>query len=594
MVLTQNPDSDTYLLRFFQPKDLIYFGMTSKEARVLVRSHPIYLELIRLKFDKHMHRFDSYEIIASYYIHGMTNLITQHKLDHHRAVRLAAQHGHLDLLQFLYGAKHFPLATFSFHDVDTMRGVVQIIIRLGHYHITKWLAEIDIIDHWLAPTTICQVTPHAPELHMLCCNTIKNLAIEGNLLMLQHYSQTYSYFYSCWRTILEHAFAHGHINILDWLLDFVTKKKHGVLPTIKSHVLLNLPHQFSAPLLAWYWDNYDKFPINLYLYSQDIAILDQLHTCIHMTDNSWVIGDIIRHTILAGNLDLLKWLYDKNPYQEYIQQNAYSVLFQLISNNHLPMLIWLMETTPTITYNEYLVNIAIKTGHLSIIKWFWSKKPHLRMRNQSDSGHMYQTAYHGYLHILAWLKEHQLLSDTTNRDIMHGAISGGHLDIIKWLGQEIITKIFTDPLMQEPILKAIIKYGRVNILALLYEYNLITAELITKFATYFAVEKDEHNYLDIYPMVRWLADKFEHFDLYHVLHKIIDASIVVGNGSEKVRRLGDEFSEVLCRAISLGEWHVVQWVYERQSNHILSLNLKQKLDQYQNIINNIPEDTKHI
>ena len=45
MTLTSNPDTDAYLIKFFKPKNLIYFGMISKEARNMVRACPIYLEL---------------------------------------------------------------------------------------------------------------------------------------------------------------------------------------------------------------------------------------------------------------------------------------------------------------------------------------------------------------------------------------------------------------------------------------------------------------------------------------------------------------------------------------------------------------------
>ena len=72
-------------MQFLLPKDLIQFGAVDKLANKVVKASVIYAELLRLRFDKHLYRFDSYEIIQYYYEHGMINLTAQHRFDHYRA-----------------------------------------------------------------------------------------------------------------------------------------------------------------------------------------------------------------------------------------------------------------------------------------------------------------------------------------------------------------------------------------------------------------------------------------------------------------------------------------------------------------------------
>lgn len=527
MVLTSNPDTDSYLILFFRPRELIHFGMVSKQTRNLVRKSLIYLELLQLKFDKNLYPFDSYEIIKQYYKHNMICLISQHKFDHHRAVIYAVKYGNLDLLKLIFQTKsiHFPLAIHSLRNTDIIERALTLASARNYHHILKWFADVGIIDNWYMPQKVYDAAVGSSISFIVLQNFVRYISDRNDLSVLRYLEKTYDNFISnYWQDILEHAFEHGHFDTLNWLSNVVKT----VLSQSEMVFNIELPYEPEEPtiiisLVKWFQDHQHQFPNHLKLRYHNICthaqidILEQIYAQMVEVDTN-----IFDGTIASCNLDALKWTYDKNS--RYVKQHIGEIMARAVSYNYLHVADWLLSICGQILHDKSFRLNTISQGNILFLEWFHTNKIHINPHAQC----LYQCANRGYIHVLAWLKSHQLLTRYEYTFIIRGTIIGGQSEILKWVDRTNLKKCVS---INTDLFALAIQFCRIPILDLFVEYRLIKQELINcsaylLYATPFIISPNS------YLVISWWHKQGYPIDLLHILS---------------------------C-AIILDMWHIAEWI----------------------------------
>ncbi len=293
----------------------------------------------------------------------MINLIAQHKFDHYQAVIIAARYGHLDFLKLIYQSRSFPYASYSLKSNKVGRAALKAAITNHQYHITEWFAQIGLIDNYLCPRTI--------------------------------YTQPIS---QCDQYYLHH-------DILDWLLNIVG----GEFPEKHSSVTVSLSlslSTFSTELIEWYERNRDKFPHALTLRLAHIClhgrldILAQIHHLI--SDN---IDDLLPDIMHGGNLATIQWFYHKEEYHDQFQWLIDTMIDYATLNDHFHILKRLVDTVGAKVNNKRIANRAIANGNIQILEWLWVRNALRRY----DTDVIEIASTRSYIHVLAWLRTHELL-----------------------------------------------------------------------------------------------------------------------------------------------------------------------------------------
>lgn len=537
MTLTINPDINAYLIRLFTLKNLVHFGMTNKEAQELVRSSPIYTELIRLKFDKHLYRFDSYDIIKWYYKHGMINLIAQYRLDHHRAVYLATKHGHLDLVKFMYGEtfNHFPLARYCFHNADLMTDVVRATVHHHQYHIMAWFAEVGIVDNCLIPTKVL----YNEIFSFYSCDYIHHILSYAsktcNLTMIQDLMQQMPsnspLHYWGWKSVLSNAFAHGHIDILNWIItvEHLTRDFHQ-----GDEILLDFPDKKSSHVvvLEWFWLHQEKIPKKCRFKLHNICLfgqLDILAQIYQLFDDSDMLAAIIHDVIPIGNLTVLQWLYDKDHIRvrALIKKEITSIIDSTIRNNQLHILTWLSSVIDQMVYRDNIADLPIIEGNIRMLEWL--KKNGVSLNYTTDAVSCAVSL--GYGHVIYWLHEHQILPLHIHKEIVKSAIICGHVHILEWIGESRIKDLALDNDTKYLFIEFALIDNRTDILKLFQSYQLIDDAIVIRLSAIFS-DRFGIDFSDNYTSIRWLKEQYPMFDLRYVWQMALD----------------NDF------------WHIVQWI----------------------------------
>ncbi len=554
---THNPDINSHIVRLFAPKDFLHYGMTDKHGYNLVRTCPIYTELLRLRFDKHSYRFDSYDIIRYYYVHGMINLIAQHQFDYYQGVVVAAKYGHLDLLKLIYQADSLPLAKYIFTCHKTISSVIQIANQNKQYHILKWFTHVGIIDHWLTPSKIYHKPINSFIQKQMLTHISCDASASGNISLLQELNTAHSVCIFNWSIILSTAFEHGQLTVLEWLSDMILpnlpcpgtgrpKKPFTVLLTL---ILPGGLHaNVTTLLLNWYEKHKQNFPNYLYLTFNQICRygqIDILERYYPMVPSSIYYG-LLRNIIFGGNLDAVEWLYHKD--EQKFTDHLKNIVEWSIEQSHLHLWEWLRTKFPHISDTESIMELAISQGNVVLLDWLWNKAVRITLTVEN----IITATYFGYIHILAWLEEHQLLSPNLIEPIIKIAIEGNHIQIIKWVGEQQLKEL-TETI---PTLVALaITNNRVEILDLFHQYQMITHDMIHNFM--FSYHNKEYELIgDTYTMLRWIKERYASFDILAFLND----------------------------SLAQNEWHIVEWITEHHpdvSGAKLSDKLKTKLLAYQ-------------
>lgn len=564
MALTGYPDTDTYLIRLFTPRDLIYFGMINKEANKLVQSSPIYMELTRLKFDKHLYQFHSYDIIKWYYKHGMINLITQHHFDHHRAVYLAAKFGHLDLIKFIYQtvSNHFPLAKYNFYNVILMTDVVKIAFSRKQYHIIKWLEEVSIIDNYLAPIKILCAECSSVDQYLFYSHAIEHASETGNLTLLRDLMKRVplSSFGRCWREklILVKAFAYGHVDILNWMVTeehLIGALVDNLVDNLVDKITTDFPDkQTINEVLDWFWLHQKKFIVEWHFKLRSICLstqLDILAQVYPLFSDSNMLTTIMYDVIPIGNLDILQWLWQKTHMRTIINKNIIRIMNSTVKHNQLHILAWLTSVINPVVCHTFIADFPIIKGNIPMLEWFQRNDVAIYYTTNA----IIRSVYHGYGHVIKWLHDHELLPHI-HKQIVQSAIEGGHINILQWIGESRIKELALNYDVKYLFIEAAFTNNRTDILELFQSYQLIDDEIITRLSAMFPFRDDDYHpsLSDIYTSVRWLKDQYRMFDLKYVWNK----------------------------AVELDYWHIVEWIldYYPETNRDLCEELSHKLGHY--------------
>lgn len=555
MTLTTNPDINRYLLNFFLPRTLINYGMVDKQANILTKLSPIYLELCRLKLNKKLYRFDSYEVIKHYYKYGMVNLIIQHRFDHHRAAIMIATYGYLELLQFIFQSVHTPIATYSLTDHETVFNVLILASKNGHLHIIKWFAYVGITDHELCPTTINGKTIAYYYINDLKFNIINYASRHGRLDILCgiRFLLPDLWDFCDIDIIMKNAFKHNHWHILDWLLTIINDQD---IKSRSGHIYIDVPYDTNpekiAPYLEWFWQNYDKFYTPLRLHLKHICLLgrwDVVEQMYARFDDIIRIDDIMWNIIPSGNLASIQWFYHKEPTTSCFTIWVSQTIDQIVYYGHLHILEWLASTLG----HEYVLPFhtrgAIKQGHIAILEWFEKNKISIDCPYHIVE----RIACDGYIHVLHWLHIRQLLPERINTTIIEAAIIGGQLQVLRWLGETNIVEVLADPDTKYRFIRLAIKHNHVDILTLFQSYGSLPDFMYQ--VPWLFMDNAFEPETDCYAAIRWLKEQYDNIDFYYII----------------------------CWAIRKKFWHIVEWIISRISRGAISLptEYEQKLAQWQ-------------
>lgn len=557
-----NPDVDVYLLRFLIPKTFLLFGMVNKYCLCLIRSDCIYNELVRLKFDKRLYRFCSYDIIKQYYKHGMINLIIRDKLDYYRVVKLAATYGHLDLLQHIAENQiYYPLASYSLRHIDSVYKALITASKNNHHHILKWFAHHHIIDRWFGPSKIYATDISYFEQIEISQYIIKYAVETNDIVFLQDLKRQCDFsVHLWWEYLLSHSFEYGHLTLCDWILDMAQTES----VTDVNNVYLNLPFDLDpekkliTQMLKWLEQNRYKLPRIVYLNNRNSYLLGYMDIIDHVYDSTnlpnytpFLIEKAVYDAVYnppvpeQGNLDVVKLIYSKTEYKEYIDRHTSIVLKWIIKSNNLPLLVWLTNTINNIAYTAEIISEAIINGQIQILEWFWSQQ----IKIDYDEDTIFTVSSTGRCHILDWLKTHQLLPSEMTKSIIQGAVFKGQLHILTWLGEHSIKEVLTSIRIRIDTINTAIAHGRLEVLKLFHQYDIIKEVSSLIF-------HEPHAYRDIYSTVYWLKTHYDNFDLLRLF----------------------------TWAVEDNQWHIVTWILQSYSETYdmfgLTDDLEEKLQQY--------------
>ena len=443
----------------------------------------------------------------------MINLIFTHKFDHEQAVIVATKYAHLDLLKLIYQTKlpDFPFAHFSFQDKKTMKDVLKLASKNRHHHIMKWLADVGIIDNWLLPRKIYQSEIDQELFHKIAKHAANYACDMGDLSLVQTlvHNNSLHIHYGWWCKIVSRAFSGGHIDVLNWMVDMIKYLPKGNILTededededYELDTTVTLPADTDPllvnSLLDWFWKNYDQFPQYLKLDCRYICaygqseLLDQIYA-------KW--PRMLDLTVVSyyGNLTALQWLQQKN--RAGFHSKIYDIVKNAIEQDNLPILTWLaLKNNPPMDRQPFVISSAVAQGNQRILTWWHTNGFKIRCERRD----IYRAATAGYIHVLDWLRDHNLLPKGWDEKILLGAVQGGQINILKWLGKTTITTL-RQHTKYEAVCVAV-RYGKLDVLVLFYQYGLVK-EIVKMVPSLFPPMTQQWFGGDIYSFYVWLKE----------------------------------------------------------------------------------------
>ncbi|KAE9277217.1 hypothetical protein PR003_g28849 [Phytophthora rubi] len=278
------------------------------------------------------------------------------------ALNRAAEHGHLEVVKWIHGAR----TDTCNRDCSPMSKAVEN----GHLAIAQWL--------------------HTTKSEKCSVHTINTAAKNGHLQVLQWLDA--NQLFMCTGDAMIGAAANGHLEVVKWL-----HQAHH--ECCSNHAMGLAASNGHLELAEWLYENvYRKC-------QRSVASISAVNSA----------G--------AGRLDVLRWMHE-----HFRRSFSIHDMYAAASNGRMDVITWLHENR-----NEgcsvYAMRGASQNGHLEVLKWLYTHYP-----NAFEPG-LYavinRAAGNGHLKIVRWL--HETRPDLRTTDAMDNAATSGHLDIFLYL-----------------------------------------------------------------------------------------------------------------------------------------------------------------
>ena len=151
-------------------------------------------------------------------------------------------------------------------------------------------------------------------------------------------------------------------------------------------------------------------------------------------------------------------------------------------------------------------------GAFQCLKWLWKKR--IVIEYNSIRYSVIQASSKGYIHILKWLRDHQLLPLVLYSNVMESAVVNKQVDILKWLGKTSIQNLGRE-IINHLIIGAASNLS-ISVLSLFHEWQLIDDNLF-----YYDHQYREYE-CDTYPVIDWLRKHHYLISYPDMLHIAID------------------------------------------------------------------------
>ncbi|KAE9020791.1 hypothetical protein PR003_g12234 [Phytophthora rubi] len=277
------------------------------------------------------------------------------------ALNLAAEHGYLEVVKWIYGAR---TDTCSI-DCSPMNKAV----AKGHLTIAQWL--------------------HSVKAEGCSAGAIDEAAKNGHLEVLQWLDANHRF--TCTPATMYQAAGNGHLEVVKWL-----HRAHHECCSYEA--MGQAASNGHLEVAEWLYDNvYRKC-------QSSVVFMDALHPA----------G--------AGRLDALKWMHER------FQTHGWHAMDAAATNGHMDVVTWLYENCNE-GCTSFAAFSAARNGHLDVLKWLYTHYPDTLEPGLYDR--IGRAAGNGHLDVVRWLHENRL--ERGQNDAMYSATTNGHLDIFLYL-----------------------------------------------------------------------------------------------------------------------------------------------------------------
>ncbi|KAE9086301.1 hypothetical protein PF007_g20825 [Phytophthora fragariae] len=282
------------------------------------------------------------------------------------ALSLAAQHGHLEAVKWIYGART--------HTCIMFYSPMSQAVAHGHLAIVQWLHSVndercsaEAIDD-AAENGHLEVLQWLDANHLFRCRTatMSRAAASGHLEVVKWLHRAHHE--CCSDDALSLAARNSHLELCGWLYENVYRKCQSAVES------MNAVYPAAAGRLDVLRCMYGRFPRSFSSGAMDAAAAD-------------------------GHMDVIKWLH--------VYRNDGCTAFAPIDaarNGHLEVLKWLYTHYPY-TFGPKLSKVisrAAENGHLDVVRWLQENRP-----EQGPTHALYFAATEGHLDIFLYLLEHR-------------------------------------------------------------------------------------------------------------------------------------------------------------------------------------------
>ncbi|POM66555.1 Hypothetical protein PHPALM_17568 [Phytophthora palmivora] len=325
------------------------------------------------------------------------------------AVCGAVRGGHLHVLRWMIDLQNGPWKA----DFDN---VLEIAATHGHLDVVKWLYERGMDWHTLqSMDKSASGYIEKTWLFQHCLSdALKLAAAHGHLEVVEWIYNNRTDKCETTSRIINRAVANGHLAIVQWLhsVSGESCSADAVDAAAKNGHLEILQWLQSNDLLTCTTDAMDGAAENGHL---------EIVKWLHKTSTSGCSSLILYRAACNGHLEIVEWLYENINIPFYI----YGATTAAARDGHLKALQWFHIHFPNEFYATTM-DAAAENGHLDVVKWLHE------YRNEGCTKMVSSyAAYGGHLEIIQWLNEHypeKFVPETMDR-----AAENGHLHVVQWL-----------------------------------------------------------------------------------------------------------------------------------------------------------------
>ena len=320
--------------------------------------------------------------------------------------------GNLDIVKIIYN--YYPTIKTKYNPVYESCGN-------GHFHIVKWLRDID--------ATITQYSVDICTFQYQC--KIGDLEKAKEL-----YRDSFPILKS-----LEDAASNEHINILNWIISLDEFKRN--YPVIGKYI----------SKIFNYACNYNKIKTIEWLYSSNI-----LH--LHHTPHYLLIQNGFDNAIKIGQIQVVKFIYKNEPFlEQYLKYNKSDIIKNIFTYNSninneflnkqgkIDVIEWLIEITENVLFEifvknekhvlEYFTNVC-KSYNFALLSWLFDNN--IQINNTYIATKLFQClcgktnldTLHEYMNIC---ESKGIIIDKTmdNNNAFYEACIDNNFEIVKYL-----------------------------------------------------------------------------------------------------------------------------------------------------------------